>query len=108
MTCLPGLLALEDATTGRLGFLSRWSGLNKLQRVRGSLFWTTTEARKRVGELEIEWFATHLPALKYAAFVEVPFSEVFMDKIPAPLKDLHRRRPDIILDYVFKQEPCED
>lgn len=37
MLCLPGLLALENVTTGQIGFLSRWNELTQLQELRGSV-----------------------------------------------------------------------
>ncbi|KAG9063297.1 hypothetical protein KI688_004179 [Linnemannia hyalina] len=54
-TCLPGLLSLEDPTSGKIGFLSRLSGLTKLRELRGSLFWTNREVLARTGEREVEW-----------------------------------------------------
>lgn len=69
-TCLPGLLALEDPTTdGQIGHLSKLSGLTKLRELRGSFVWTNPEAAARIGEREVDWFATHLPALRIATFV---------------------------------------
>ncbi|KAG9063301.1 hypothetical protein KI688_004183 [Linnemannia hyalina] len=71
-TCLPGLLALEDpssATDGQIGHLSKLAGLTKLRELRGSFVWTNKEAAVRIGEREVDWFATHLPALRIATFV---------------------------------------
>lgn len=70
-TCLPGLLALEDPTTtdGQIGHLSKLTGLTKLRELRGSFVWTNKEAAARMGEREVDWFATHLPALRVATFV---------------------------------------
>ncbi|KAG0079909.1 hypothetical protein BGZ90_001318 [Linnemannia elongata] len=70
-TCLPGLLALEDPTTtdGQIGHLSKLTGLTKLRELRGSFVWTNKEAAARMGEREVDWFATHLPALRIATFV---------------------------------------
>ncbi|KAG0291772.1 hypothetical protein BGZ96_004851 [Linnemannia gamsii] len=98
--CLPGLLALEDATTGQVGFLSRWSELSQLQELTGSFLWTNTEAVARMGDQEVEWFATHLPALRSAAFVNVRCENGGLaDNLPRTLHELHRRRPEIQFDY---------
>jgi hypothetical protein len=103
-TCLPGLLALEDVTTGQTGFLSRWAGLTQLRELRGSFLWSNKEAKARMGEREVEWFATHLPALKLAMFVNTYFSKAPSDKIPRLLQDLHGRRQDVRLDYEREED----
>jgi hypothetical protein len=107
-TSLPGLLALEDVTTGQIGFLSRWSGLTRLRDLHGSFLWTNAEAKARMGEREVEWFATHLPALRRAAFLNVPFKETLSDDIPVILQDLHIRRPELRLDYNLDDDQISD
>lgn len=97
--CLPVFLVLEEVTTEHIRYLSRWSGLTKLRDLRGSFLWTNSEARARMGEREVEWFATHLPALRRAAFLGVPFKETLSNDIPVILQDLHSRRPELQLDY---------
>ncbi|OAQ22792.1 hypothetical protein K457DRAFT_25704 [Linnemannia elongata AG-77] len=55
-SCLSGILAVEDTTTGQIEFLSRWSGLTKFPEIHGSV--TTKEASARIGEREVYWFET--------------------------------------------------
>lgn len=101
-TCLPGLLSLEDSTTGKTGFLSRLSGLTNLCELRGSLFWKNREVPARTGEREVEWFVNHLPALRRmvllfrssARFVVVQWGE---DELPWVIGELRRRRPGLLL-----------
>jgi hypothetical protein len=77
-TCLPGLISLEDPTTGKVGFLSRLSGLTKLRELRGSLFWTNKEVLARTGEREVEWFVNHLPMLKGKVLLFCPDSGIIV------------------------------
>lgn len=57
-SCLSGILAVEDTTTGRIEFLSHWSGLTKFPEINGSFSVTTKEASARIGEREEYWFET--------------------------------------------------
>jgi hypothetical protein len=69
-TCFPGLLALEDPSHGKIGYLSTLSELTKLRELRGSFRWIRRkgDANVRIGEREVDWFVDHLPGLKVAAF----------------------------------------
>ncbi|KAF9147421.1 hypothetical protein BG015_010958 [Linnemannia schmuckeri] len=80
-TSLPSLLALEDAATGQLGFLSKWSGLIKLQDLYGSFLWTTKETMARMGKREVDWVVAYLPALRRAAFLGMRYSDTTSDDI---------------------------
>lgn len=42
-TCFPGLLALDDPTSGKIGYLSKLSGLTKLRELRGSFVWSNLD-----------------------------------------------------------------
>ena len=69
-TCLAALLALEDPIEGfQIGHLSILGGLTKLRELRGSFVWTSRETSERLGEREVEWFVNHLPALRFAMFI---------------------------------------
>ncbi|KAK5797202.1 hypothetical protein F5H01DRAFT_358818 [Linnemannia elongata] len=99
--CLPGLLALEDALTGQLGFLSRWVGLKKLRELCGSFLWTNPEAVARIGEREVEWFVTHLPSLRRASFLAMANLGEFgsdVHFVPRTVRDLQARRPRLVLN----------
>lgn len=98
-TCLLGFLAMENAETEQIGYLLRWSGLIKLRELRGSFLWTNSEARTRMGQREVEWFAIHLPALRRAAFLGIRCSKTLSDDIPIILQDLQIRRLGIEFDY---------
>jgi hypothetical protein len=51
-----------------------------------------------MGEQEVEWFASHLPALRRAAFVNFHCEDgKLTDSLPRT--ELHRRRPEIQLDF---------
>ncbi|KAF9902022.1 hypothetical protein EC991_005405 [Linnemannia zychae] len=100
--CFPGLLALEDEATGQIGFLSRWAGLTKLRDLDGSFLVTDEEVAERMGEREVDWFVTHLPALRHASFVLLPDSEEWSESdIPEIVHSIKRRRPEIeVLDFL--------
>ncbi|KAF9539629.1 hypothetical protein EC957_005184 [Mortierella hygrophila] len=106
-TCLPGLLSLEDPTSGKIGFLSRLSGLTKLRELRGSLFWTNKEVLARTGEREVEWFVNHLPALRRMVLLFHPglFDAVQgEEELPWVIEELRRRRPGLLLDSDRRDE----
>ncbi|KAK3806212.1 MAG: hypothetical protein J3R72DRAFT_507246 [Linnemannia gamsii] len=88
-TCLPGLLTLDDVTTGRIGYLEKFAGLIRLKELRGSFVWTHKDTVARMGEREVDWFVEHLPALKVATFVHRRHSEL--------LHRLRARRPGLLL-----------
>lgn len=92
LTSLLGLLALEDAASGQIGFLSRWSKLNKLQELRRLFSVNTKETKARMGEREIDWFVTHLPALKLVEFMSVSLgkTQCFTSTM---MSDLRTKRP---------------
>lgn len=96
-TCLPGLLALEDSATSQIGYLSRWSGLTRLRELRGSFSVTAKEVAARMGEHEVDWFATHLPALRRVSLLPVLYSEAFSDDVPKIIEDIGQRRPELDL-----------
>jgi hypothetical protein len=95
--CLPGLLALEDSTktTGQIGFLSRWAGLDKLQELTGSFSVTTQEVCCRMGKREVEWFVEHLPALRTATLVPTTVGKSYTFWIPKIVQDLQGLRPEV-------------
>ncbi|KAG0263503.1 hypothetical protein BGZ95_003783 [Linnemannia exigua] len=98
-TCLPGMLVLENLTYGRLGYLSRLSGLNKLLELRGSIVWENMDAGARMGHREVDWFVDNLPALRVAHFMprENKYLEGGRAQVPELLLDLQRHRPEIDL-----------
>ncbi|KAF9116009.1 hypothetical protein BGW39_002860, partial [Mortierella sp. 14UC] len=104
-TCLPGMLVLENLTYGRLGYLSRLSGLTKLQELRGSIVWKYMDAGARMGHREVDWFVDNLPALKAAHFM--PKEDEYLDEgeqrevVPEVLLKLQRHRPEIVLNPPF-------
>ncbi|KAK5809257.1 hypothetical protein F5H01DRAFT_323527 [Linnemannia elongata] len=67
-TCLPGLLALEDAEKGKIGYLGKLVGLTRLRELRGSMVWTQKDNLAMIGEKEVDWFVNHLPSLEMATF----------------------------------------
>ncbi|KAF9130193.1 hypothetical protein BGW39_003375 [Mortierella sp. 14UC] len=101
-TCLPGLLTLEDPAAGQIGYLTTLSGLNKLRDLRGSFVWTNQETIARLSEREVDWFVSHLPALKVATFIgdedsgELAHSSLVL-KLHQTLKE---RRPEIRICHV--------
>jgi hypothetical protein len=99
--CLPGLLALEDPTSGRGGYLSSLSGMTKLRQLRGSFVLTHPEVQTRIGEREIDWFANNLPALEVATFAAI---DVRNTRSPRPHSEIilaiQKRRPGLKI--------CED
>ncbi|KAG0287168.1 hypothetical protein BGZ96_008886 [Linnemannia gamsii] len=98
--CLPGLLALEDVTTGQLGFLSRWVGLIRLRELCGSFLWTNEEAASRIGASEVAWFVEHLPSLRKASFLAIPYMDEFGYEyvLPRAILDLRTRRPGLCVN----------
>ncbi|KAG0290281.1 hypothetical protein BGZ96_006282 [Linnemannia gamsii] len=84
-TCFPGLLALEDAEQGKIGYLSKLAGLTQLRELRGSFVWTQKDNSAMIGEQEVDWFVNHLPSLEMATFHWRAFG--------APLQMLQLRRP---------------
>lgn len=68
-TCFPGLLALDDPSQGRIGYLSTLAGLTRLREFRGSFIWTNVDVAARLSEREVEWFVINLPAPKVATFM---------------------------------------
>lgn len=101
-TCLPGILSLEDPTTGKIGFLSRLSGLTKLRELRGSLFWKNREVLARTGEREVEWFVNHLPALRrmvllFRCSTQCAIVQQDGEEVPWVIRELQRRRPGLLL-----------
>ncbi|KAF9122720.1 hypothetical protein BGW39_009551 [Mortierella sp. 14UC] len=97
--CLPGLLSLEDPASGKLGFLSRWAGLTNLRELRGSFSVLTKEVSEKMGEREVDWFATHLPALRLAWFWRCGISKSSLtdDRTPKIIRDIKQRRPALEL-----------
>lgn len=87
-TCLPGLLALEDAEKGKIGYLGKLAGLTRLQELRGSVVWTQRDNLAMIGEKEVDWFVNHLPSLEMATF-EKRFNSL--------LQTLQARRPRLRL-----------
>ncbi|KAF9141646.1 hypothetical protein BGX30_004386 [Mortierella sp. GBA39] len=88
-SCLPGLLALEDTANGKIGFLSRWAGLTRLRELCGSFSVLTEEVSKRMSEREVDWFATHLPALRLASFWRCGYTKSLPDdRIPKIVRDI--------------------
>ncbi|KAG0272360.1 hypothetical protein BGZ95_011902 [Linnemannia exigua] len=86
-TCLPGLLALEDPSTGQIGYLSKFEPLTRLRELRGSFVWTQKNVQDRIGNREVDWFVDNLPALEVATFKGKDYSE--------HLQSLELRRPDL-------------
>ncbi|KAG0272524.1 hypothetical protein BGZ95_011734, partial [Linnemannia exigua] len=78
----PGMLGIRDDEMGRPGYLDLLSGLVKLKELRGSVRVTTNEAKATVGDREMEWIGSHLPALervaffKWESFVNVRFEQL--------------------------------
>ncbi|KAK3841458.1 MAG: hypothetical protein J3R72DRAFT_524304 [Linnemannia gamsii] len=78
----PGMLAIRDDETGRPGYLDMLSGLVKLKELHGTVRATTDEAIATVGYREMEWIASHWPALERVAFfasdqvVKAPFRQL--------------------------------
>ncbi|KAK3841487.1 MAG: hypothetical protein J3R72DRAFT_491384 [Linnemannia gamsii] len=64
----PGMLSIRDDATGRPGYLDLLSGLVKLKILLGSVRGTTDEAKATVGDREMEWIASHWPALERVEF----------------------------------------
>ncbi|KAF9275769.1 hypothetical protein BGZ88_002134 [Linnemannia elongata] len=89
-TCLPGLLALEDAEKGKIGYLGKLVGLTRLRELRGSMVWTQRDNLAMIGEKEVDWFVNHLPSLEMATF-EKMFSRL--------LYALQVRRPSLRLRH---------
>ncbi|KAG0379423.1 hypothetical protein BGX24_000446 [Mortierella sp. AD032] len=99
-TCLPGMLVLDNLTYGRLGYLSRLSGLTKLLELRGSIVWKNMDAGARIGHREVDWFVDNLPALRVAHFM--PRENKYLEEeqrqeVPKLFLDLQSRRPEINL-----------
>ncbi|KAF9120844.1 hypothetical protein BGX30_002925 [Mortierella sp. GBA39] len=90
-TCLPGLLALEDAEKGKIGYLGKLAGLTRLQELRGSVVWTQRDNLTMIGEKEVDWFVNHLPSLEMATFEK---------KFSVPLQTLKSRRPRLRLSHI--------
>ncbi|KAF9088347.1 hypothetical protein BGX23_007422 [Mortierella sp. AD031] len=104
-TCLPGLLALDDSSSGQIGYLSKLSGLIKLKELRGSIVCTKKEdegeeTRVTMSKREVEWFVDNLPALKVAHFLPRGGRHgntfVFF-RAPEVLEPLRWHRPELIL-----------
>lgn len=89
-TCLPGLLALEDAEKGKIGYLGKLVGLTRLRELRGSMVWTQNDNLAMIGENEVDWFVNHLPSLEMATF-QKKFSRL--------LYALQVRRPSLRLRH---------
>ncbi|KAK3847907.1 MAG: hypothetical protein J3R72DRAFT_431045 [Linnemannia gamsii] len=97
--CLPGLLALEDTANGKIGFLSKWEGLTKLREVRGSFSVLTKEVSARMGKREVDWLATHLPALRLISLWKSGYTQSLPDDTsPKIVRDLKQLRPE--LDFI--------
>lgn len=98
--CLPGMLVLEDPSI-RLGYLSEFAGLTKLQEFRGSIVWKHMAEETRMGEREVDWFVEHLPALSVAHFLpkgyKYPEERVLEEEVPGVLQLLQTRRPNLVM-----------
>ncbi|KAG0376018.1 hypothetical protein BGX24_008388 [Mortierella sp. AD032] len=53
-TCFPGLLALDDPSTGQIGYLAKLESLIRLRELRGSFVWMQTNVQGRIGEKEVD------------------------------------------------------
>jgi hypothetical protein len=102
-TCLPGLLALEDPATGQIGFLSRWSGLTRLQKLGGSFSVMTKETAARMGKREVDWFVNHLPALTSATFMFIPYSHAFTYSVYEVDSSIVGRYPQVICEFLRRR-----
>ncbi|KAF9147417.1 hypothetical protein BG015_010954 [Linnemannia schmuckeri] len=77
---------------GHIWFLSHWAGLTKLQELRGSFSITTIEVAARMGEREVDWLATHLPALRRTSLLPVLYNEPFSNDTSKIIEDIKKRR----------------
>lgn len=98
--CLPGMLVLENSST-RLGYLSEFAKLTKLQELRGSIVWRHMAEETKLGERDVDWFVEHFPALSVAHFLpkEHNYQEegTPKDDIPEVLQLLQTRRPNLVM-----------
>lgn len=96
-TCLPALLALDDPTHNKIGYLAKLSGLTKLRELRGSFVWTNPEAKARISEKEVDWFVENLPSLELAMFKHKRDCVEGEEILPDVLQCLRRKRPGLRL-----------
>ncbi|KAF9335867.1 hypothetical protein BGZ91_010297 [Linnemannia elongata] len=98
--CLPGMLVLENPST-RLGYLSKFARLTKLQELRGSIVWRHMAEEAKMGERDVDWIVEHFPALSVAHFLpkEHNYQEegTPKDDIPEVLQLLQTRLPNLVM-----------
>ncbi|KAF9124439.1 hypothetical protein BG015_005089 [Linnemannia schmuckeri] len=102
----PGLFALEDLESGKIGHLSKLSGLTKLRVLRGSVRWTIPEVMERLGKREVDWFVDHLPALREATFIlQNNNGMIGARPIRQLLRTLEKKRPELQFCRTVSKNP---